>query len=150
MYITTQQLAKQLVQENSSIDQIIQVLQTIRALVSKHGKFVFRPQIIESIQKIDADVAKCMTILYQTGKKTTQDIKSLITIVKEESSQYTKQFVITAPAASQKTLEEVINKAFTQNNIQKNETDKSEVSIAGEGRYYQRSLDQDLKKMLNI
>ncbi len=147
MHITNKKIAQELVKDGQEIDNVLTYLQVVKTLVAKYGIAVYSAKFSQKISWINKEIGDVIKFLANVSKKNILDIKAIITIIKQENSDYTKNFQIQCPENIQQDLIAKLDKQFT-----KKETDLIDkqdwIKIKWEWWSYERSIDKDIDKLL--
>lgn len=151
MRLTDKQFVEQVLETNANPNDLIVSLEVVAKLLKKYGKIVYSKDFANSIKDISSEVYNLLFALKVSSKDDKNTIKNIIMLIKRMAKDYNPQFVVKTDSKTHNTqIQDFLNKKFEDWNVSLESNSEEGVSVSGEGRYYQRSLDQDVKKLLNI
>lgn len=148
MRITDGQLVDIIIKEHKNIDHILQDLQVVIKLFKKYGQSIYTNRLVEEIGSVNKNIADLCTILKKTKKNNPRAINNIIRLCKMHHEKYTQSFTIVAETKRQKDIQATIQKIQGEVHIEHKQPAEVWVAIQGEWKYFKRSLDKDLEKML--
>lgn len=151
MRLTDKQFVEQILETNANPNELIVNLELVIKLLKKYGKVVYGSDFAKNIKDISPEVHDLLFALKTASKDNVANIKNIISLIKKLDSNYNPTFVVKTDSKDHNTqIQDFLNKKFKDGDITSQGDIDQWVSVAGEGRYYQRSLDQDVKKLLKI
>ncbi|HRX63897.1 MAG TPA: hypothetical protein P5060_02210 [Candidatus Absconditabacterales bacterium] len=129
---------------------LVDSLSIVLRLIKKYGSAIFSKNYIAEISKVDSTVSNVLQILKSSKKTGYQDIKGLIQSTKSLAKDYKPEFQVSGDSKEHgDKLKDFLDQKFQNAKIHTNAQDKTGIHISGEGWYYKKDLDSDLKKILN-
>ena len=133
------------IQANNLVD----IFWIIGKLSKKHWKVLYTKKYIDEISVVDEGLASIITLLNSVNKTTHKDTKKLIEIIKSTQDSYQKEFIVNAPKEYQE-IKEYLQEKFKNSKVRLDVVDNTEIKINWEWRYYKKSLDSDLERILGL
>jgi CRISPR/Cas system-associated endoribonuclease Cas2 len=152
MYITPKQCARGLIEAFTDTNTLIHVLQAARVLIKREGKKLQSSVYKNVISTSEPTLLELLQVLHKLNKDNDRDITALISAVKELANDYKSEFVINshsdqvAKTIGEK-LSEGMNVWFIHSKVNKAVTG---VQVKGEGMYYKRNVDKDVRELLDL
>ncbi len=133
------------IQTNSLVD----MFWIIWKLTKRHGKILYTKKYIDEISIVDKSLSNLIFLLNEVNKTEYKDIIKLISIIKSTQDSYKPEFMIHAPK-EYKEIKEYLQKKFKDSKIHSKIVDNIWIKIHWEWRYYKKSLDSDLERILGL
>lgn len=131
-------------------NQLIDLFFVVSKLNKRFWRLLFSSKYIDEIYNIDKTVWDIIVILKKTNKIQYQDVKNLISIVKNNAKDYSPEFNINSTSGINISgLEKHINLKFKDSKINHKSIDEIWVSINWEWWYYKKTLNSDIEKILS-
>lgn len=151
LYISNIEFVEKYLLDKNNVDKILSFFDIVKFLSKKYGKKLRTETFLNKIQQIDNDLCDFIKILNIWWKLEKKKISDLQRIIKDKMVDYTKSYEIVSK--NSKSIEPVIverlkNISWTVNVWL---TDSTQIGLAvkWEWMYYNRTLENDLDKLLN-
>lgn len=133
------------------INNLVYYLVVSEKLIKKYGKLLFVSEVLEQIKKESIDLYYFLLLLKSSKKTSVTNIKIIISLLKKQSKNYSSEFVVSVDTSvDQGPIQKYLEMNFDASLIEHKIVEGEEVFVAWEWRYYKRSLEQDVKKLLDI
>ncbi len=130
-------------------NKLVDLLFLVSKLIKKYGKMLFNQKYIKEISSINKDLWDIINILNIVDKKSYNDVKFIIILIKKVAENYFLKFSINSDSSEHnKLIENYIKNKFTKSKVELDTKWKLWISVSWEWRYYRKDLDSDLKKIL--
>ncbi len=130
-------------------NKLVDLLFLISKLIKKYGKMLFTQKYTKELGMIDKDLWYTIKILSVTKKTNYDDVKRLIALIKKTSPDYFLSFSVNSDSDEHnKLIEKHIKDKFKKSDIKLENSSNFWLDVSWEWRYYKKSLDSDLQKIL--
>ena len=133
------------IQANALVD----MFWIVGKLSKRHWRMLYTKSYIDEISVVDKNLANILSLLSKVKKTTHKDIITLIKMIKSTQDSYKSEFLINAPEEYKEIIEHLKDE-FKDSQVQSDIVDNVWIKINWEWRYYKRSLDSDLEKILGL
>lgn len=150
LYITNHQFVENYFQDIQDVDSILYMFNVLENLLKKYWKRIKNEKFVKIIGEQNEETSYLIKLLDKVWKLTIKDVKSIISLLKEKYSNYTKYFDIELSDASVlKDIEKVLYEKFWKADYEtKNLEEDVWINIRGESYKYKRTLNKDLNRLL--
>ena len=151
MKISDKQFVKKLTSSNINTNELIHYFQICEKLLKKYWKQIFTFKYLENVKNVSTTTYEILSILKNINKDNNLSIKNIIRLLKEIAQDYKPEFTIKSDSIDHnRKIEDYLKSTFQESNIAKDQRPQDEIKISGEWRYYKRSFEQDVRKLLDI
>jgi len=151
VHLTNEQLANHFLTIQQPINDIVVYLTVCQKLLKNYGKIVYSSAYFSLVTHISPELKNFLLILKASKKDSSEDIKHLIRIIKEKSSDYHPEFVVKTDSSDHyQQISSFLDTTFTNNTITQHTSKWNSIRVSWEWWYYKRWLEQDIKKLLRL
>ena len=149
MNIKNKELIEILLSSGIEANALVDMFWIIGKLSKRHWRMLYTKRYIDEISVVDKSLANIINLLDKVNKTTHKDTINLIKIIKSTQDSYKSEFMIKAPEEYKEIIEHLKGE-FKDSQIQSDIVDNVWIKINWEWRYYKRSLDSDLERILGL
>lgn len=131
-----------------TVNLLVAYLSLILKIKQKYSWLIEHEAFVAILSKEDKLLWDIITLLISTKKLKTLLIKNMIFLLKKTPQYKTELKISIKEWVEYTTIEKKLEKKLPESSIKEEKTEKTEVNISGNGRYYKRSFDKDVDKLL--
>jgi len=151
MLVTNGQFVNMLVDAKLDSNEVVRFFQLSLALRKKHGRLLFVQEVLDRVKLESGYLYAFLVLLKRYKKDAVKTIKSLLVLYKQRAAEYDKSFtVVSSQDSHEELLAKFLEKSFGKVEVHHKDSKDMQFSVVGEGRYYKRDLDLDIKKLLGV
>lgn len=151
LYISNIEFVNKYLIEARNIDQLLFFCDVVKKLSKKYWKKLLSETFLVKIQNVDQDLAWFIRILKMWGKMDSRKISDVQRIIKDKSWDYTKNFEIesVSPQLIESTITQKLKSISWNVWVLTISSKNIWLKVKWEWMYYNRSLENDLEKLLD-
>lgn len=150
MYITNKEFATALLKTGIKSNIIVEALITASKLLKKYGQTAYSEKYKKIIEENSPETGAILAFAKKMKKNKVDILKSTIQRVKDMSDDYHETFVVKTHPDIIQNAAKYITEWHKNAEIDSQQWDEDGIFVSGEGFYYKRSIDADIKKLLGL
>lgn len=150
-YITNQKFVELLLSDLQEKDDLLSIFFVCQHLFKKYWNKIFNSDFSELLNTVSPEVIMLCNLLQKHNKFNSNDLDSIIKLIKKEYPDYTKNVDIISLSLNtdlSDKIDEVLSKKFNKFSSNKLKWEEIWIVIKWDWNYYKRSLNSDLDKLL--
>jgi hypothetical protein len=148
MYVTDRQFATILLESWMTENHLIDAVIIASKLLKRYGQAIYTKGYNQLIENIAPEASVILHAAKQANKNSTEKLRHITKLLKSMTTEYKPTFVIQSNQDTIEKVESYLLQKVENAQIDKQTTQTNMVNINGEGLYYKRSVDKDVRTLL--
>lgn len=148
MHITDKQFTAILLDAGRDANTLVNAVTTASKLLKRYGQSIYAKTYMQLIDTTAPEASVILHVAKQANKNNAEKLRHIIKIIKTEAKNYEPTFVVQWHTGSIDKVETYLEQKIEKSHIDKQEVETNMISISGEGSYYKRSVDKDVRTLL--